>query len=493
MVQHRWDGRGAARERGLTAGDPLRPAFELALEVARAGEESTPTLPAPAAIRLLLSHRRMTATALATIRRVLEDDAGFRRRVALAAEEGVLGRPAWLFLTRPDGWLAALEESAHAPDAASEDDSALGGSERDRATRVARKKAEAADRARLQAVADRDEAKSRAAAVTEQLRVEQKARAAAETEAAGLRARVAAIGKERDSAHRRAATADQLRRRISELEAALAAASAAAAEAAEAASAPDSRSSRPEPGSAAVKAAAPEVDDASEGSAGAAPAMNLDAVASAVAAASEAASSLARSLASAAAALAAGASGQPSGAGPVGHGRSLLDEETGPIRPRPSRRSIPKRRPAPLPPAILDDSREAADHLVRTPGALLVVDGYNATMTYRPELALPEQRRRLTDALAELSARTGVEVHVVFDGAADAWASEGSGRKRVRVSFTATDVEADDAILDLVDAEPLTRPVVVASSDKRVRTGATKRGANAISTAQLLAALRREH
>lgn len=549
MVQHRWDGRGAARERGLTAGDPLRPAFELALEVARAGEESTPPLPAPAAIRPLLNHRRMTATALATIRRVLEDDARFRQRVAVAAEEAVLGRPAWLFLARPDGWQAELAAPAPAPTAGDVAGAVgeAGGSERDRATRAAKKKAEEAERARLQAVADRDEAKSRATAVTEQLRIEREARAAAETEAGELRQRVAAIGKERDSAHRRAATADQLRRRITELEAALEAASAAAPDAAATeagagagvrvadgvgggpagtVSAMDSGlgspaggaagdgleagvASRaeqrliagPDPsatgvGSARVETGATSGGEGAPGSPApgrATRAVDLDAVASAVAAASDAASSLARSLARAAAALGSEPTRPASEIGPVSLDRSGSDEASAPALPHRTRRSVPKRRPVPLPPAILDDSRQAAEHLVRIPGALLVVDGYNATMTYRPDLALPEQRRRLADALAELSARTGIEVHVVFDGAADAWASEGGGRKRVRVSFTATDVEADDAILDLVDAEPVTRPVVVASSDRRVQAGTTRRGANPISTEQLLAALRREH
>ena len=63
--------------------------------------------------------------------------------------------------------------------------------------------------------------------------------------------------------------------------------------------------------------------------------------------------------------------------------------------------------------------------------------------------------------------------------------------KSVRVSFSPPGVEADDEVLELVDQLPVTRPVLVASSDRRVQTGATRAGANVISNDQLLAVLRR--
>ena len=39
---------------------------------------------------------------------------------------------------------------------------------------------------------------------------------------------------------------------------------------------------------------------------------------------------------------------------------------------------------------------------------VLLVDGYNVTMQAWPDVPIPEQRRRLVDALAGLAARTGV-------------------------------------------------------------------------------------
>jgi predicted RNA-binding protein with PIN domain len=102
----------------------------------------------------------------------------------------------------------------------------------------------------------------------------------------------------------------------------------------------------------------------------------------------------------------------------------------------------------------------------------------------------------LVDAVDELVIRTGVDAQVVFDGAEVAepgpLTRTGGRRRAAKVAFSPPDVEADDVILDLVDAVPLSRPVVVASDDRRVQDGARLRGANVIGTGQLLAVPRRE-
>jgi predicted RNA-binding protein with PIN domain len=140
-----------------------------------------------------------------------------------------------------------------------------------------------------------------------------------------------------------------------------------------------------------------------------------------------------------------------------------------------------------------DDSPEAADHLMRLKRTVLVVDGYNASLAWRPTLPIAEQRRRLVDALEELAARTKSEVQVVFDGveAAPPMAAAGS-RRLVRARFSPPEVEADDIVVGLVDELPPYRPVVVASNDRAVREDAERRGANVISVSQLMAVLRRE-
>lgn len=155
-----------------------------------------------------------------------------------------------------------------------------------------------------------------------------------------------------------------------------------------------------------------------------------------------------------------------------------------PARPAPASRG--RRRPARLPGGLHDDTVEAADHLVRCPGALLLVDGYNASLATWPDEPLNAQRARLVGGLAVLEARSGVEVVVVFDGVG---ASVRGATRQVRVLFTDEGVEADDVILDMVDAEPPDRVVVVASNDERVRAGSRSRGANVLTIAQLQAVL----
>jgi predicted RNA-binding protein with PIN domain len=152
----------------------------------------------------------------------------------------------------------------------------------------------------------------------------------------------------------------------------------------------------------------------------------------------------------------------------------------------------PKRSAAALPPAVFDDSVEAAEHLVRLNGVVLLVDGYNVSKLRWPELSITEQRQRLVSALGRLAARTGADIHVVFDGADQAEPALPPGPRRlVRISFSPPGVEADDVVLELIAGIPAHRPVVVASSDRRVQDGAVLRGANVISSPQLVAVLAR--
>jgi predicted RNA-binding protein with PIN domain len=165
-------------------------------------------------------------------------------------------------------------------------------------------------------------------------------------------------------------------------------------------------------------------------------------------------------------------------------------ERPTPVATRPAV-SSPPRVPLRLPPGVTDETVEAVDHLVRAPGALLLVDGYNISQAAWYQDPIARQRTRLVDALAELHARSGVEVEVVFDGADVDRIGDRPVRPAVRVRFSASGVEADDVLLELVDAAPPRRPVIVASSDHRVRDGARRRGANVVGARQLLGALRR--
>ena len=446
---------------GPLADGLVRPALEAALTVAREGEDDTPATPAPSPLRPFLRFAKLPPRALSATRRALDGDDEFRARVAEATDEEDVGRAGWLFLTRPEGWedeLAALVTGA----------GALAREEADRkAEHDARRRLAGVQEALLRAEDGAAAAKAEAAAATASLGEERRARAAAEEAAEAAARRVDDLVAERDRARAAAAAAKAelvtLRRRVAELEAQRRSGPA-AVEPAPVAVEPTPTAPAPAP------APAPPFDVARVGE-------DLEEAASA-------ASALAERLRAVVASL-----------GPQGPPEVAAPPPPPPVEdsPRPSRRPQPvRRRPTPLPPATFDDSVEAAEHLVRVPGMVLVVDGYNVSQAGWPDQPIAEQRRRLADALAELAARTGVDVRVVFDGSEMRMPGVvPTTAKSVRVSFSAPGVEADDEVLELVDHLPLTRPVVVASSDRRVQTGAVRSGANVVSNGQLLGVLRR--
>lgn len=471
------------------------------MAVARAGLAEDPPVEPPRALRSILRFRRLPASALEVVLRALDEDDAFRRRVLEAsADEGAarLDPASKLVLERPTGWeaeLAALEAAASSEAAAAATEA-----EERSARRRLRSVEEAAARAEEALVRVRAEL----AAVTSELAAERRARREAEERTAAVADRVRGLEHERDAAHRRsAALATEVRR----LEAAAAGAVAMAKP-----GEPDGGAGSEAPGVAAVGAGGPVAEPASAARpvpqpqtqpdprpdpqpdpqtqrqpeepsvAPAASPFDVEAVRRAVADAGRAAAALGASLAAAAAALGAGASG---GDGGVGQRTPASPPARSAPRPR-----VPARRPAPLPPAVYDDEPAAAAHLVRVPGCVLVVDGYNASLRRWPDQPIAEQRRRLADALGGLSARTGIDVHLLFDGAGDAVGRlPATPRGRVRVLFTPADVEADDAIVELVTRLPADRVVVVATDDRRVRAESAARGANVIGQDQLFSLL----
>ncbi|MEJ2861877.1 NYN domain-containing protein [Actinomycetospora flava] len=132
----------------------------------------------------------------------------------------------------------------------------------------------------------------------------------------------------------------------------------------------------------------------------------------------------------------------------------------------------------------------ALDRLLALPEVHLVVDGYNVTKTGWPELSLAAQRERLVAALAPLTARTGAETTLVFDGAGITGVPTHSVRG-VRVLFSDPGVLADDLIRHLVGAEPEGRPLVVVTSDRAVVDSVRRQGAHPVPSSVLLTRLSR--
>ena len=142
-------------------------------------------------------------------------------------------------------------------------------------------------------------------------------------------------------------------------------------------------------------------------------------------------------------------------------------------------------------PATADGS--LLDRLLDGAHVHLIVDGYNLTKTGYPAIPLAAQRSRLVSSLGALTARTGVEITVAFDGTAAPTGSAASlpTPRGVRVLFSAPGELADDLIRQLLLAEPEGRTVVVASSDGAVAASARGIGAWSVPAAVLLARIER--
>jgi predicted RNA-binding protein with PIN domain len=436
---------------GTPAGPPqpstaqLRPALLLALEVARTG-----TGRMPGRMRSLTQARRLPANWAGTARRVLEEDEVFRTRVAAAATESSLGPLAWLWLARPEGWPDALAAQLDETTRTAEEDpvkeldavvSRLSEMESELARARAQLAALQAANTQLVESAERDRG-GRAQLVNEHQ--EEKARwtkalSERDDEVKELRARTHRLQTELQRATRQLEKTEVARQEASEASVQLSR---------------DRDAARLE----AVRLA--EVV-AGQG----------DALGRAVDRAAAAALELGDALGEASRAL------RP-------------PEPPAPSRPR-ARRS--KRTAIRLPPAVLDDSAEAAAHLVRIPEVLLIVDGYNVALTSWGNLDLPDLRRRLIDALAELAIRLKLSVLVVFDGeaAGGRLPAPRAAQPWMRVEFSPSTVEADALIVAAVDEQPAVRPIVVATNDREVQRQAYRRGANVIGVDQVLAILGR--
>ncbi len=408
------------------------------MAVARRGLEADPSLSPPRGLLPLLHFVRLPDRALASVRKVLDDDEVFRLRVRDATSEESTGQASWLFLDRPEHWSVAFDRLA------AEAEGAVGAAAETKAEAKLCRRVAVLESSLDRADEERVRLEAELAVVKEHLAEERRARRLAESDA----------GRRRREADTLAGDIRDLRRRQSELETALAGAR------------------RPLPAAEPV-AAQPEPPPA--------PAVDLAGLAGLIADGARAAEVALEALTEARRRLA-----------PALVGRAAR-AATGPGRGGKDRAGWSGRRPTPLPPGTFDDSVEVADHLVRVADVRVLVDGYNVTKSARPELSLFEQRQWLADAAVELTARTGARVELVFDGADDRASAPADLRHRlgVQLRFSAEGTEADDVLLELVEKLPVSVPVVVASDDRRVRDGAQQRGANVLTTAQLLTVLGR--
>lgn len=150
----------------------------------------------------------------------------------------------------------------------------------------------------------------------------------------------------------------------------------------------------------------------------------------------------------------------------------------------------PRRMPVPCPPGLHVDEPKGLDAMLRTRGVVLVVDGYNVSMSGWPGTAVDRQRDSLVSALERLHLRLRCDVVVVFDGA-DVQGVTPRRTPGVHVVFSAAGEPADPLIVAEVAALPLKVPVLVASNDGWVRDHAGREGATPVASGVLLDVLRR--
>lgn len=101
----------------------LRPALEFAVLLVREGQKLKPPIPHPPALRKYLKMSRLPAASLTAVRKIIEGDDTFRRRLAAGALPELVDPIGRLWLERPPGWedeLRRLVDEAEAEEAAAD-------------------------------------------------------------------------------------------------------------------------------------------------------------------------------------------------------------------------------------------------------------------------------------------------------------------------------------------------------------------------------------
>lgn len=403
-----------------------RPVLEAALAQARRDAQDTTAPAPPKALHPYLNFSRVPDRALTAAWVALDDD-GFRQRVRQLMAGDELDEALATLLDRPDGWETAFDAAAEA----------WSESERAGATRVE----EGSARRRLDAATAAAQRLTGELTATQQALVaEQQRRVALAGELETLRDAIAAADERSD-----AAVAQRTRaiRELKDTERRLAAKTTELRQAVE-------RNQTIVPTEMPPTPSAPPIDAQAE-------------------------------LATIRAALAA-----------VARSVDVLDARLhGPAEPLAATVATTRtRRPAPrLTRGIVDGTVDAVASRLALGGVLVLVDGWNVGMSGWAHLDQRTQRKRVVDGLSELAVRHRCEIHVVFDGVDDGSDASRVGAGQVRVHFTPEGVEADDRILELIEAVPLDRPVVVVSSDQRVRTGGRDRNALVLGSDEMVLAI----
>jgi predicted RNA-binding protein with PIN domain len=86
----------------------LRRALEFAVVMAQEGQKLRPPIKFPATLKPYMKMSRLPSTALGPVRRIVEADDSFRKRIAAGALPELVDPVGILWLQRPDGWTARV-------------------------------------------------------------------------------------------------------------------------------------------------------------------------------------------------------------------------------------------------------------------------------------------------------------------------------------------------------------------------------------------------
>lgn len=171
--------------------------------------------------------------------------------------------------------------------------------------------------------------------------------------------------------------------------------------------------------------------------------------------------------------------------------------ELGPVDARPAEHAAPARHSRPvrripirLPGGVLSGSVESAEYLLRTAGALTLIDGYNVAKLGWPSLDLDQQREQCITATENLAKRWNITMSIVFDGATIEGA-HASARRRVRILYSPEGVSADDVLRAELAGVSRDQPVIVVTNDRAIITDVVAAGANTVASDAFLALTRR--
>lgn len=161
-------------------------------------------------------------------------------------------------------------------------------------------------------------------------------------------------------------------------------------------------------------------------------------------------------------------------------------------RTAPAAAAVVQVRPIHLPAAVRGEPVRAAEAVLRTPGAVLVVDAYNLAFVRwdpdrRRQQTLAGIRDRTQRCVNDLAARFGVTYWMVWDGI-----TGGSDQRAVacspgsRIVFTdGTGNRADDEIVRICGSIPHTTPVLVVTDDTELRRRVRREAVNTVRSTSM--------